>query len=272
MDISLLLPAKNAGDVLASSLKSCLRGKGSPREILLLLTEGDQPTLDIVDQFKSSRIRKIMFHPSVDLYQKLQVGMIESRFSHIARMDADDICFPWRWCRQAMIMSSKKVDAVFSTAIVFGKSLRPLPLIPQIPITISGSEISSSLVTGNPLVHPTLLARKATLLEVGGYQKSPAEDLNLWLRLALNGNPIIRDGVPAILYRYHKNSISHQSFYPATVSEDASINDLRRQLAQLLLPELQNLDKTEPMLAVFKNRYRSSLKQKLASLSLGLNQ
>ena len=270
MDFSLLLPAKDASRHLPLALKSCLRAKGGPAEILLLLTEGDQETAKSVSNFLSGNVRAISVPSQARLAEKLQIGLSESKFEYVARMDADDVVVPWRWTRQAHLAQATGVDAIFSTAVVFGKQLRPIPALPQLPLTLGSNDVVSSLVFGNQLFHPTLFAKRHALLEVGGYQASPAEDLSLWLRLASSGKTFLRDAWPAILYRYSKSSMSHTQEFRKTVSEDAEIIDLRARVAKMLLPDLDELT-SQMAIEKFSAKYRKSLRLRLSSLGLGLN-
>lgn len=270
MDFSLLLPAKDAARHLPTALQSCLRAKGGPAEILLLLTEGDHETAESVSDFVSGNVRAITLPSRARLAEKLQIGLSESKFEYVARMDADDVVLPWRWTRQAHLAKATGVDAVFSTAIVFGKELRPLPALPQLPVTLGSDDVVSSLILSNQLFHPTLFAKRQALLDVGGYQSSPAEDLSLWLRLASSGKTFLRDSWPTILYRYSKTSMSHSHEFRNSVDEDAEISDLRSRLARRLLP---GLDELTPQISIeqFRSKYRKSLRLHLASLGLGLN-
>ena len=270
MDFSLLLPAKDAARHLPTALQSCLRAKGGPAEILLLLTEGDQETAESVRDFVSGSVRAITLPSRTRLAEKLQIGLSESKFEYVARMDADDVVLPWRWTRQVHLAKATGVDAIFSTAVVFGKQLRPIPALPQLPLTLRSDDVVSSLVFGNQLFHPTLFAKRHALLEVGGYQSSPAEDLSLWLRLASSGKTFLRDAWPTILYRYSKSSMSHTQEFRKSVFEDNEISDLRARLAKSLLP---NLDELTPQISIekFRSRYRKSFRLRLASLGLGLN-
>jgi hypothetical protein len=58
------------------------------------------------------------------------------------------------------------------------------------------------------LVHPTLLARRAAIEQLGGYRATPHEDLDLWLRACNAGLRIVRGGTPGLLYRRHPDQVT----------------------------------------------------------------
>lgn len=248
-----------------------MRAEISPTEILLLLTDGDSETAESVRGLLSRKIRVLNFPEQAKLDEKLQSGLLESQFEYVARMDADDIALPWRWARQMKLAESTGVDAVFSTAIVFGKELRPLPVLPQAPITLYSADVASSLVTGNPLVHPSLFAKKGALIDVGGYMPSPAEDLSLWLRMSLKGKSFLRDAFPSILYRYSPASMSHSTAFANAVDNNPELIEMRAKLARILRPNISSALSSEQAINQFRMENSKSLREKLASLGFGIN-
>lgn len=118
---------------------------------------------------------------------------------HVARMDADDICLPWRFGVQEANL--RKFDMVFSS-VVFINS-RGLPIRPDLPGRITPDAIPLHLLLGNVLVHPTLYASRRIMDETGGYRETAAEDYDLWLRAVLMGARIVRTAEPGLMYRRH---------------------------------------------------------------------
>ena len=123
----------------------------------------------------------------------------------IARMDADDISLPWRFRHQIPAMYRENLDVVFASMIMFGHF--PVPQ-PQAPFSAGPAALPYELLLVNTLSHPTLLGRRSIFIGAGGYRRVPAEDWDLWMRMALQGCRLGRIGLPNLLYRRHAQQAS----------------------------------------------------------------
>ena len=235
--ITVLLPAKHARKTIDYAIKTTCRALDPARDkLFVILEQDDLETRKRVDLYDSSLIRTLNLPGPQTLSSKLNAGLFEAKTELVGRMDADDITLPWRFKRQ-VFMYQKYESIVASTAIVFGWSLRPLPLLPQPPIHLSASEVRRALIFENPIVHPSVLAPRSALEMVGGYREVPGEDLDLWLRLANRGVPIVRDWLPSLLYRYSPNSMSHGVSNDLSQKASDAVEYLRRELVEKELGE-----------------------------------
>lgn len=270
--ISVVLPARKAARHLRHSAQSVLKQLDlSQDELLLLIDSDDRETMLAGDEIRSSCVRVIETPPASSLATKLNRGLRESKNGLIARMDADDISFPWRLARQKRL-HHQLGGVIFSTAVVFGRDLRPLPLLPQPPVILNHSEFLECLLFKNPGVHPTMLATKADLEGIGGYREVPGEDLDLWLRLALAGVQFYRDWLPTLLYRYSTTSMSHGATNSLAEHANALALPLRIKLLKSLMEK--NFDPSlnlEGNVLAYQRIKRQNWKMRLERLDLGLN-
>lgn len=235
--ITVLLPARHARKTIDYAIKTTCRALDPARDkLLVILEQDDLETRRRVDLYDSSMIRTLLLPGPQTLSSKLNAGLFEAKTELVGRMDADDVTLPWRFTRQ-LFMYQKYESIVASTAIVFGWGLRPLPVLPQPPIHLSASQVRRALIIENPIVHPSVLAPRAALEMVGGYREVPGEDLDLWLRLANRGVPIVRDWLPSLLYRYSTNSMSHGVSNDLSQKASDAVEYLRRELIQNELGE-----------------------------------
>ena len=74
----------------------------------------------------------------------------------------------------------------------------------RLRVPVGAGRVRAALETSSPLIHPTVMMRRATVLEAGGYRKlfDGAEDYDLWLRIAPHAQ---FDNLPQalLLYRRH---------------------------------------------------------------------
>jgi glycosyltransferase involved in cell wall biosynthesis len=102
----------------------------------------------------------------------------------IARLDADDVALPARLDRQrAFLQAHPEVGLLGTAARVVDEFGRDVEIMrpPQ-----GDPAIRRALIRRNPFVHSSMMARRALVSSVGGYDESfaVAQDYDLWLRLS----------------------------------------------------------------------------------------
>ena len=143
------------------------------------------------------------------------LGSSDSKF--IARMDADDVCLPWRFRMQRRRM--ERSDFTFSSVIRIDG--RGWPVIGSpFPQSMGATVVPLALLLGNVLVHPTMYATRSAIIESGGYRESASEDYDLWLRVAASSLRIEMVPIPSLLYRTHPGQLSNTPSWRA-VSADS---------------------------------------------------
>ena len=110
------------------------------------------------------------------LAQALNEGLKVCRYDYVARMDSDDISYPYRFLIQRAVMKERKVDVCGS--VVEEGELR----IRSVPRT--HHEILEYMKKRCPFNHPSVLFKKKIVQKVGGYPDvNYLEDYALWIRL-----------------------------------------------------------------------------------------
>ena len=87
----------------------------------------------------------------------------------------------------------------------------------------------------NTLLHPTLLGRKDVIEAAGGYRSVPAEDWDLWMRLALQGSRLARIAMFTLLYRRHAGQVTANAEWRTAHAVDSRTADVHKLLAEKLL-------------------------------------
>jgi glycosyltransferase involved in cell wall biosynthesis len=228
-NISVLLPVKNAELTLARSISSTLNALGPHDELLIMLDGCTDGSKSIAASFSDSRIRVFENEKSKGVANSLNSLLAESRFDLIGRMDADDICFPWRFVVQKRMMRQKDADFVFSTHFLFGKSLRPV-VRPSFWTSLTDPESRLALTVSNPFIHPGVLMKRRVMQELGGYRECPAEDYDLWLSAALEGFTIYRNWLPGVAIRTHQTQITQSTLWNRNLHLDS---ELAKKLSDL---------------------------------------
>jgi len=124
---------------------------------------------------------------NVGLGAALREGLNVCRGEYVARMDSDDICVPERfWTQMNFLKRNPCVDVVGGTWVEFDEdpsrphSMRVLPA--------QGPELLRYARFRNPINHPVVIFRKASVLAAGSYQSYlDFEDYHLFARMLMLG-------------------------------------------------------------------------------------
>ncbi len=166
------------------------------------------------------------------LHECLATMVEESRTEFVARMDGDDVCMPKRFEYQlSRLVSDNELAAIGSERCEIDArgNLLPEPSLMPSPFY----RILSKMLVVNALLHPTVMFRRAAILDVGNYGlcEKPCEDFDLWLRVAKRYK-IENSGEILLKYRVHEAGII-QSGKRAGDLERPNIECLQRHVNSL---------------------------------------
>lgn len=215
-----MMPAKNAVATVHLAVSTTLKAL-PPDSCLVVWNDGSSDGTDaVLAKIHDKRLRVMNSEESVGggAARRAVMGATDSEF--IASMDADDVCFPWRF--QYQMRAVTNLDLTFMTSVKFGSSLRSIR--PQIPVTYSPKETAVGLAFHNPLNHPSLFGRRMVIEDAGGYRDLKlAQDYDLWLRIASRGGRIGRSALPGIAYRRSPTQVSNQLGYDKRITDQEPI-------------------------------------------------
>lgn len=187
-EVSVIMPVRNGADTIAESLKSLMQQTLRALEVIVVDDGSTDATPEILRQhaMQDERIRVVRREPA-GIVAALCVGVEVSQASLIARLDADDLAYPLRLERQRdqflqhpdLVLLGTAVDVINWHGQVTG----------QMEYPASHKSLTREMAKRNPLVHSTVMMRKAAYYEVGGYRSAlqMAEDYDLWYRLSERG-------------------------------------------------------------------------------------
>ena len=193
--LTVLMPARAAAATLAATLLS-LRAQTLPAFALLLVNDGSDVSLRDIAHHAwhhagPQRPLRILDLPPVGLVAALQAGLQQCTTPWVARMDADDLAHPERLAKQWDAVQAQPVQVLACGVESFSEA----PLGEGFRLydawqnqLLRHEDILRERFIESPLVHPSVLYHRETVLRAGGYCDTPwAEDYDLWLRLAASG-------------------------------------------------------------------------------------
>jgi len=210
--VSVLLPAYNAEDTIVEAIESSINQTYDDFELLLINDGSTDGTNEIMLSCakKDDRIR-VISHPNWGMGRSLNHGMKLAKSDWIVRMDADDVMMPNRLERQVAFIKEHPQIAVSSCLVyyidangrIIGKNSSDLKTPEDLKRYINDNELIG-------LNHPGVIMNKNVVMSVGGYRSKfwPADDVDLWCRIAEKGYLILVQQEYLMKYRIHGSSIS----------------------------------------------------------------
>ena len=232
--VSVVMPVRDAERFVARAVNSILTQTLGDLELIVVDHASSDRTPEILSGIarEDARLRVRRLDADVGLAEALNRACEEARGPLIARMDGDDVAMPGRLERQAAYLADHpSVALVGGAALVIddagtGYHTRRPPT--------GDPDIRAILLVRNCFIHPTVMARRGALSQVGGYRAkfTRAEDYDLWLRLA-ERHELANLPEVVLHYRVHAAQVSHRALEQQVVSALAAQAASRRRRAGL---------------------------------------
>ena len=156
-EVSVLLPVRDGARTLALAMLSVLQQSFDDFELLVLDDGSVDATPDIALGFRDPRVRLLRDGMKRGLAARLNQGIAAAAGRYIARMDADDVCFPQRFARQVERLDSEPtLDLVACRVLDFDDAGSATGLRPY---RLSHEALCAQPWNGFYLVHPSWMGR-----------------------------------------------------------------------------------------------------------------
>ena len=235
-EVSVLLPARNCGDLLITAVESILGQTLKNLELIVIDDASDDDSIEKLPQ--DPRVR-VITNSGKGLVSALNHGASVARARYLARMDGDDIALPQRLERQIELLETNPdlgiVGAqveIFSDSGLLGEGYRHYQK--WLNDLTQADEIRREIFIESPIPHPTAVIRKAIFDQLGGYREiSWAEDYDLWLRAFVAGVAIAKPNGILLRWRDHVGRLSrNDSAYSLSAFTRAKAHFLARTVLQ----------------------------------------
>jgi glycosyltransferase involved in cell wall biosynthesis len=204
--------------LLASSIRSVLTQTIAELELVLVLdSDADDPddqAGSVLDDLADPRVT-IIRPGRIGRGRALNVGREEARADLIAVQDADDESHPERLERQVAALARHREVGLLATGVRRTADLEAHARW-LLPDPSSPSRVGDRILATNPLVHSSVIARRAALEAVAGYSVSRQWQLDYDLYLRLRGNGVVLSTLsePLVLKRLHADQYFENSPAP----------------------------------------------------------
>ena len=144
------------------------------------------------------------------LSDSLNIGLANSSYELIARMDPDDISLPQRFLKQ---INAFKLDKSLSVCGTLGNEFSNFKdsFVKKLPL--NEKDIKEFSRWRNPLIHPSVMFKKTDVIKVGSYPNTKkSQDYLLWTRMIKNGFKVININEVLINVRTDTDLIQRRGF------------------------------------------------------------
>lgn len=173
---------------LQESIDSMLNQTIPPDEIVIVKDGKLTIELDnVLDKYiMDDRFKIIALDKNIGLGLALEIGLNKCKNNIVARMDTDDISVPNRCEKQLLeLQRNPNLSLIGSSVIEFNNSIKDIVAIKE--AKESNNEIKKQMKFRNPINHPTVMFKKDSVINAGGYQDFKLnEDYYLWVRMMEN--------------------------------------------------------------------------------------
>jgi len=237
--VSVLMTVYNAEQYVEKAVASILAQTFTDFEFICVDDGSTDRSGAILGKFADGDPRiRILSRPNTGQVGALNDGLVLARGEYLARMDADDICMPTRLEEQVRFLDAHpEVLCLGSCALVIDTEDDPLDIF-CVPLTheeIDGRHAREGL--GGGILHPVATMRTATARQLGGYrgEYQPAEDLDLWLRMAEIGRLANLES-RLLQYRLNPTGLSFTNRAKQNERANAAVNAARERRSLTSLP------------------------------------
>lgn len=230
--VTVLLAVRNGEPFVRECVASVLEQTFADFELLVVDDASSDRTVEIVESFADPRVRVLRNKRNVGQAPSLNRGLREAVGDYVARIDADDRCRPTRLERQVAILDREPSVGLVGTWLeIVGEDGRRLHWLRE-TLADYVDFVFHTLIMRVQIPHPAALYRRRPVLDLGAYDEStaPAEDKDLWRKLALGRWDARIVPEPLVVYRYHDAQLSQtQAAYQQSVdrrSQDRFLAEL----------------------------------------------
>jgi len=183
--VAALMPAYNAGEIINRAVESLAKST-YPCDIYIVDDGSDVPITQSLADFPRTKV--IRLDKNRGVAHALNAGLttiLMQPYDFVARLDADDFCYPERIARQVEFLDRHPgIAAVGAWARFTEESSGRTLFIARTPDT--PELVRKALNFNNVVLHPSLMIRTDVLKSVGLYseQYPVAEDYELFRRIA----------------------------------------------------------------------------------------
>lgn len=187
--VAVLMPVHGSSPYLGQTLQSVSQSTLANFDLVIVLDRCTNPDLyKFVREIPENISVSILQSEKPGIVPALNLGLTSIQSQYVARIDADDEMQSDRLDKQVRHLTSHPNVVCVGTQLTLINE--ESEIIGHTRYPIGHEQIKKRLFFQNCLAHPSVMFRRDSVVNIGGYRKflEGAEDYDLWLRLMRVGN------------------------------------------------------------------------------------
>lgn len=247
MRITVMMPVYNAARHLEEAVRSVLAQTHTDFELIIVNDGSQDESASILERLatEDSRIT-VLNQENQGIAASLNRALHAAKTDWVAVMHADDVMLPHRLAKQIEFIeknpdvkvTSCKAQYVSAHGKRLGQTSSDLLTREQFHWHVQNQEAIG-------LLHPGVFFNKHCILAVGGYRQAfwPAEDIDLWNRVAETDCVLLVQDEVLMEYRIHTGSVSTSRFKATRLKYEWVRVCMRARRAGLAEPDWEHFQK-----------------------------
>jgi glycosyltransferase involved in cell wall biosynthesis len=196
--ISVCIPVYNGSDFIEEAIKSVLSQNFDDYELLIIDNKSTDNTVDIINNFKSPKIRLIQNTENIGLIPNWNKALENARGKYIKILPADDLIYQGCLLKQSEILDNdvnEEIAMVCARRNIIdnkGKILFNRGFTKKEQIFSGIQAINKNIRSGGNIIGEggAIMFRKSIIAKTGVFNSSIfyVLDLDLWFKILLHGN------------------------------------------------------------------------------------
>jgi hypothetical protein len=181
--VTIVMAARDAAATIAAAIASCLSQTFTDFELLVIDDASQDDTARIAASFDDPRVRVIRLERNVGAGAARNHGLRAARGALVAILDADDLSYPARLERQVSYLATHPGCGLLGAA--FDRLDPEGRVVGTAQPPTDDAVLRFRLLTGNVIVHSSVVMRRDLALAAGGYPEDlrNGQDYALWVAL-----------------------------------------------------------------------------------------
>lgn len=249
--VTVLMTVYNGLPYLREAVESVLAQAFADFEFLIIDDASSDGSWAWLQGARDARMRLARNDRNRGQVRSLNHGLSLASGECVARLDQDDACLPTRLGKQVAWLDAHPDAAAVGTLMTgMGPEGRRNGWTLGRRQPNYGSFVASLLLGLTPVCHPSVMFRRERIQQLGGYDESfaPAEDVELWARLAIHRQYAGVIAEPLVRCRMHPGQ---QSVTKAAAQQN-NLWRAQERLVEAWCPE----DARAPMAALWRREAR----------------
>lgn len=207
--VTIVMAVYNGSNYIVQSIRSVINQNYRKWELIIVNDNSTDNTLEIINKFKSTKIKVINLKKKSGPYKALSIGFNKARGKYIAILDSDDIAHPDRIRSQVKVLDIEENIALVSSW--YQKIDSNNKIIKKVKIPLEKNFFLENFPCNNLLCNSSVMFKKNILKKINYYNKNfiYSNDYNFFLKVFTKYKiKIINKFYTS--YRIHNNQMSQE--------------------------------------------------------------